>query len=239
MSPKLLGLRKSLFALLALFMVLTAVQLGPGASSASAWVRHYCSPEWAIREIETNTGLNFLERCEPLRVGSTGTVWKWTFLRFKSATNNQRKLWSSGCVPNPGYVMALDSLMSNGSGGGAAAGGIQLFNCNYNPLNRTIGVRTIIQVQSSPTSSWRTCSDKLWIEAGTQRWWQWTTLNQGREPDCGAGYYRAQVAGRYWSINLNRWITSGWLYSPSMWLSSPVVATEPTITPTAEVTSLQ
>jgi hypothetical protein len=228
-------MRKSVLVLLALLMVSAVAQLGPGASSAFALDKNNCSPHWATREQVTGTGLNIIERCEPVveeedpATGDPVTVWDWTLYRFKSAVNNQRTIWSSGCA-YPGYLMVLNDLMSNGSGGGAAGGRVILYDCNGNRLNRTIAARVVIQYYRP--DGWYTCNDSGWRQASQQQSWMSAYLNQWSQPDCGAGSYRALAAGRFWSISLNKWITRGWIYSPSISLSSGTGPAEPTITPT-------
>lgn len=228
------GLGKPLLVLLALLMALTVAQLGPGASSAFAdRDEDKCSPHWDTREINTGTGLNIIERCEPvfkyydLTTRETVTEWDWIHYRFKSATKNERKLWQSGCT-SPGYIMVMSDLMSNGSGGGAAGAKVLLYNCNGDQLSRDTGARVVIQYYRP--DGWYTCNDSGWKQTSNGRVAAY--LNQYTQPDCGNGSYRALAAGRFWSLSLDKWITRGWIATPAISLPSVCCVTETEVAPT-------
>jgi hypothetical protein len=240
--PRLRRSRRSLVALLALVTLLTATQLGLLATSARAEPQlHLCSPEWAERELATGTGINIIERCEPhpwYFMSLPGTLWDWAFLRFKPADQDKRviaKRYSS----SPPYSMKIQGIFGGGTGGGAAGGNIRLTNPDGTPLNRRIAARAIIEVQPNPSGGFQNCRDSGWKESSSASW-KSAWFNQYTQPDCGKGYYRAQVAGRFWSVSLNKWITSQWHYTTPIWVDGPpicCVATEPTVTPTPHVES--
>jgi hypothetical protein len=227
--------RKSLLVLSALLMVLTVAQFGLGASPAFAdRDENKCGqPMWSTREIVTGTGLNIIERCEPITeyfdptTRETVTEWDWVHYKFKTATNNQRTLWQSGCA-SPGYIMVMSDLMSNGSGGGAAAAKVLLYDCNGDQLSRTTGARVVTQYNRP--DGWYTCNDSGWKQTTNGRVAAY--INQYTQPDCGNGSYRALAAGRFWSVTRNSWITRGWIATPAISLSYSCCTTEPEVTPT-------
>jgi hypothetical protein len=231
--------RKSLLVLSALLLALTVAQFGPGAPAAFAVkVKNKCAPYtlWDIREINTGTGLILVERCEEVIsypdpiTGEKVVVWDWVHYRFKTAPQNQRTLWHNNC-DSPGYNMAMSDLMSDGSGGGAAGAKVLLYDCDGNQLARDTGARVVIQYYSTVgVGAWYTCNDSNWTQTSNGRVAAY--INQYTQPDCGAADYRALAAGRFWSLTQNKWITRGWIITPSIYLSMPLVATEPTGTPT-------
>lgn len=217
-------------------MTLTVAQLGPGAPAAFADdVDHKCSPEWATREIQTNTGINIVERCEKVQdykdiYGVRHIIWDWVFLRFKATSLNQRNLWGSGCA-SPGYVMTLVGLISDGNGGGVAGTKVMNYDCNGNNLDRPSEARAVIQYYRP--DGWWTCKDSGWIQASSGRVAAY--VNQYSQPDCGNGSYRSLAAGRVWSNTLGKWITRGWIATPAISLSGcgcTITDTEPEVTPT-------
>ncbi len=227
MSRKLLTLRKSLFALLALLIVLTVAQVGPASAED-----YGCTPHWGTQVVVTGGPLNIIERCEPVITFVSGdTEWDWVFLRFALANQDQRRIWQGGGSLAP-YKMVVNSLVGGGSGGGAGAAKMILYNPDGTHLNRTIAVRDVMQYQPSGSSSWYTCHDTGWKQASgsAKRTWIW----QYDQPDCGPAYYRTLAAGRFWSVSLNKWITHGWLYSPSLWIPWGTAPAEPTSYPTTQ-----
>lgn len=244
MLPKLQRMRKSLVVSLALVAVLTAAQLGLLAAPAWAIELHLCNPEWAEREVSFGTSVNIIERCEPhpwiFFAGTPdemeGTLWDWAFLRFKPADQDKRviaKRFSS----SPPYSMKIQGIVGGGLGGGIALGNIRITNPDGSPLNRRIAARALTEYAPTPTSGFYNCRDSGWKESSSASW-KSAWYNQGKEPDCGNGYYRAQVAGRFWSISLGKWITSNWHYTSSIWADGPPCClTEPTVTPGPHVAS--
>jgi hypothetical protein len=228
MLIRLRSLPRSLFMLLVLALVVLTAAL---ATPAFAVVdKYYCSPPWGEREIVTGKTVNIIQRCEPHMVGTTVRVWRWTFLRFKLADRDRRVL-ASRLSSSPPYWMEIQGLFGGAQGGGSAAGGILITQPNGGNLDRRIAARTITEVSPNPTGGFYNCRDTGWVEASIQRSWTAAYINHYGSPDCGAGYYRAQVAGRFWSVSLNRWITSQWHYTAAIWISLPVAPTEPIITP--------
>jgi hypothetical protein len=128
--------------------------------------------------------------------------------------------------------MVLADLLTRGTGGGASVAKVILYNRDGSHLNRQIAARSLIQYQPSGTSGWYTCKDSGWKQASTSTYWMRAYVMQYTQPDCGPAYYRALAAGRFWSISLNKWITRGWIYSPSMWITYGTGPTEPESRPT-------
>jgi hypothetical protein len=236
MQPKLRHLRKSLLVLLAFLLLLTAAQLGPFPTAASAEPSKYCAPLWATMKEVTGTGLDVVWRCEPAVMG---TVWVWVIYRFEpgSAANDKRQVtWVFDNTPPTLYRMGLNAMVGRGHGGGGAAGSVVITTLDGGNLDRRIASRVIMQV--STAQGWATCNDSGWREGpGARSWWK-SFINQGTQPDCGSASYRAQVWGRFFSGVTNSWITRGPIYSPAVSISGPCCAppTEPTKTPGPPVT---
>jgi hypothetical protein len=230
---KLRSLRRSLLALLAVLMVLTAVQLGPRASSAYADEIVICGVKWATREFVTGGPINVIERCEPVLTVSDVTFWDWVFLRFKPANQDKRTIWQGG-ASTPPYKMVLNAMVGSGTGGGVGAAKVILYNPDGSHLNRTIAARALMQYQPTGSSGWYTCHDSGWKQASTSTYAKRAYIFQYDQPDCGPAYYRTLAAGRFWSISLNKWITRGWIYSPSVWIPWGTAPAEPTSYPTTQ-----
>ena len=75
-----------------------------------------------------------------------------------------------------------------------------------------------MEVEYSGSSTFQNCRDTGWKEAPSPQSEYAAFLNNYTQPDCGTGYYRAQVAGRFWSISQSRWITSQWHYTSPIWI---------------------
>jgi hypothetical protein len=229
---KLRSLRRSLLALLALLMVLTVAQLGPGTPSASA-EDFGCTPHWDERRFVTGGPVDIIERCEPVLTIADDTVWDWEFLRFAPANQDKRTTWAGG-ASSPPYKMVLNAMVGSGTGGGVGAAKVILYNPNGSHLSRTIAARALMQYQPNPSSSWYTCHDSGWKQASTSTYAKRAYIFQYDQPDCGPAYYRTLAAGRFWSISLNKWITRGWIYSPSVWIPWGTAPAEPTSYPTTQ-----
>lgn len=233
MLGKLRRLRRSLLGLLALLMVLTAVQVGPLALPAFA-PDLGCTPHWGLRTISTPIG-PMVERCEPVEqfsdLGRVYTIWDW--VPYDGQGEEQRTLWAGGAT-SPPYRMVLADLLARGQGGGASMAKVILYNRDGSHLSRTIAARSLIQYEPTGSSGWYTCTDSGWKQASTSTYAMRAYVQQYKEPNCGPAYYRALAAGRFWSISLNKWITRGWISSPSMWITLPVgtTPTEPVSQPT-------
>ena len=119
MRQRLRRLRISLLVLLALTTVLTTTLATPAHAVTD---RYYCSPPWAEREVNTGTGINFIERCEPFMVGTTVRVWVWTFLRFKVADRDKRTI-ASRLSSSPPYWMQIQALSGEALAAVPSAGG--------------------------------------------------------------------------------------------------------------------
>jgi hypothetical protein len=121
---------------------------------------------------------------------------------FEHAATNSVALISSAIVHHVGGY---------GNFGDAT---IQIYGTSGNPLNRTIGIRIIVGRWTG--SSWVACHDSNWHYAPTQR-----SVWSIRQPaNCGGGYYRAQSAGTYFSNSLGTYITTGWVITESLCISS-------------------
>ena len=236
--PRLRRLRKALLVPLALLVLVSAIQLGPLATLAAAQhvVDKECEPLGATREWVTGTGINIIDVCIQVPhitdIHGTHYKWIWDFLRFKPADGDKR-VRASRSSTSPPYWMHIQGIFGGGAGGGAAGGRIWITNPDGSRLHRRIAVRVLMEVSSSPTGGWYNCAgrDTGWREPPGPESEHHAFLNNYTQPDCGVGYYRTQVAGRFWSISLNQWITSQWHYTPAVWVDGPpccVAATEPT-----------
>jgi hypothetical protein len=178
--------------------------------------------------------------CGPHHNYITGAIdyWYWQFSHIKPKKNDQAKE-TDVSRSSPPYKMFIQTAVGEGRGGGVAIGQMDLRNPDDTLLTRRIAVRTIMQVEPSPTAGWLTCHDTGWKERSSPGSRFWVSVVQYTQPDCGKGYYRAQVAARFFSISLNRWETRGWVYSPSLYLPAVCCAatTEPAVTPSPAVNS--
>lgn len=236
------GFRKPLLALLALLMVMTAAQIGPLTLSASAEPlpqNKHCPYPGATKRDPVGDGGYVEWICKRFFAYPNDPLseyWEWEFSKY--VPGSMVKLKTATRYSNsPPYIMRIQSAVGNARGGGTALGAIVILNRDGTSLNRRIAVRTIMEYAPTATSGYYNCHDKGWKEAPTQRHYWWTAIGQYTEPDCGTGYYRAQVAGRFYSVSLNQWITSQWHYSDAVYLSAPPPPTsEPTVTPGPAVT---
>jgi hypothetical protein len=227
-----LRLRRLLMVLLTLLMVLTVTQLSPHAVAQEIEDVYHCSPPWDVITVATGKSLDVQYRCEPRMEDVDLRVWRWYFYRFVPAGGDKR-LTAVRRSSSPPYTMEIQGLFGEAQGGGGAGSRIFITNPSGSALNRRIAARVLMEVSSSPTGGWYNCAgrDTGWVEAATQRSAMTAFLNNFTQPDCGVGYYRAQVAGRFWSISQNNWITSRWHYTAAVWVNGPpccVAATEPT-----------
>jgi hypothetical protein len=229
-------LRKALLVSLALLMLVSAVQLGPLATPASAQhvVKKNCQPLGATREWVTGTGINIIDQCIQVPhitdINGTHYIWIWDFLRFKPA-GGDKVVRARRDSTSPPYWMQISGIVGEGNGGGAVGGRIWITNRDGSNLNRRIAVHLIMEYAPTPTSGYLNCHDNGWDEAPSPQTETTDFINGRTEPDCGEGYYRAQVAGRFWSTSLDQWITSNWHYSPAIFVDGCVSpCTEPTFT---------
>jgi hypothetical protein len=234
------GSSRSLYALLALFVLMMTAHISWLASAADAMPLKACTPanEWEeVKEPGTDGAQNvFLCRCYRSPTGRILTC-GWEFSRLEPA-NNDKYTEASRLSSDPPYRMRIETALGEGRGGGDAIGSIDMRNPDWTDLTRRVAVRTIMQYKPTATSGWLTCHDTGWREAPTQRprWSVWVA--QWTQPDCGKGYYQAQVAGEFFAISKNAWIKSNWHYSGSIYLSGPCCTPtdEPTTTPGQEIT---
>ena len=216
------GAPRPLLASLALFLVLAAAQLGPLAPSAAAIPppeRRFCEPLGAIDVEVLQDGAKLEWICVQdfeFDNDPTSEFWRWEFYRFTPGPS--QKQHGSRVSSSPPYRMHIDSAVGTGVGGGDAVGAIWINNPNGTALNRRIAVHTIMEYAPSPTSSYINCHDLGWVEAPTQRSFWRVAIKQYSQPDCGQGYYRAQVAGRFLATSTNTWQTSSWHYSPAVFI---------------------
>jgi hypothetical protein len=230
--------RKPLLGLLALLMVMTAAQIGPLARSASAEPperRKHCPYLGAEDPEELADGTVIIWVCTKFFNVHGLEYWDWQFSRiiYPPRDNRDRLTTASRESSSPPYRMAIQSAVSDGRGGGVAVGAIGIYNLDGTELNRRIAVHTIMEYAPSPTSGYLNCHDLGWVEAPSQRHFWSKSIVQYSEPDCGTGYYRAQVAGRFFATSTNAWETSSWHYSPALYMTAPSGANrkEPTTTP--------
>jgi hypothetical protein len=204
-------------------VLLVVAQVGPLATPAAAdppAVRRFCpTPGAELREPGAD-GAVIVWVCTRVLSGTSSEYWEWTFSRIEPARRDRRTIWRGG-ASSPPYKMTLQAAIGEGRGGGFGLGSVTIFSADYGNLDRRIAARTIVQVQAGPTARWATCHDTGWREARTPRSWMQAFVAQGIEPDCGDGYYRAQVAGRFYSTSRHRWVQRGWIYSGALFMNGP------------------
>jgi hypothetical protein len=232
---KLRSLRKPLLALLAILIVFSAAQFGPLATSASAEPRpenKHC-PEPGFREPQyLDDGTVVWWRCVRFFVANDEYwVWVYDHTDFSGRTTADEYTFWRGGDNSPPYLMHLESVVADGRGGGDMVGSVIIFTPTGGNLDRRIAVHLQVQYKPTPTSSWLSCHPGSWREAASPRSWMKTAVAQYSEPDCGDGYYRSRVYGRFYSLSLGSWVRRGPIYTPSLWLDGPPVPTEPTVTP--------
>jgi hypothetical protein len=220
---KLSRLRSRLALLvLSILMVLTATQFSPYAFAQDIEDEYHCSPEWYVITVKTGKSLDVQYRCEPRMEEFDLRVWRWTFFRFVPAGEDKRV----GAVrrsSSPPYTMEITGLVGRAQGGGAAGGRIFITNPDGSNLDRRLAVRTIMEYRPSGSSVWSNCRDNGWVESPKAASAFATYINNFTQPNCGTGYYRTQVAGRFWSISQNNWITSLYHYTAAIY----IVCTDP------------
>jgi hypothetical protein len=231
LKPSRLRSRSALLVLV-VAMVLTATQFSLYAVAQEIEDRYDCSPPWDIITVRTGKNLDVQYRCEPRMYEEDLRVWRWVFYRFVPAGGDKR-VTAFRKSTSPPYAMEIQGLFGEAQGGGGAGSRIYITQPNGGNLDRRIAARVIMEVSNSPTGGWYNCAghDTGWVEASQPQSVMTAFLNNYTQPDCGVGYYRAQVAGRFWSVSLNRWITSQWHYTGAVWVNGPpccVAATEPT-----------
>ncbi len=230
--------RQMLLALLTLLLALMTLQVGPLALSAAAIPpegRRHCPELGAIDRETLQDGAVIEWICKEYWIGTTD-YWGWEFYRYVPGTS--KKAGGTRTSSSPPYIMRVTSAVGDGVGGGDALGAIWIFQPDGTALNRRLQVHTIMEYSPTSGGPYSNCHDLGWVEAPTE-WSFWhTTIKQYNEPDCGTGYYRAQVAGRFWAISTGAWESSSWHYSPAVFISMPCCAPpkEPTVTPTPPVT---
>lgn len=231
------SLPRSLFTLLAVFMVLTFTQFGPRVTPASAMPMPKCwaGVEWQEVEEPGADGATVVFVCMCTRNSSGQVLYcEWVFSKLKPAQNDVPPNEARRLSSDPPYRMRIETAFGEGVGGGDAIGSIDMRNPDWSDLTRRVAVRTIMQYSPIGSQTWSTCHDTKWKEAPTQRprWSVWVV--QYTMPDCGAGYYRAQSAGRFFSVSLNQWITSNWHYSGYLYIDNippNFVTADPTESP--------
>ena len=228
--------RPLLLALLVISLVLAAA---PAAADPHP-VRQFCpSPGAELRESGAD-GAVIVWICTRINPDTLQEYWEWVFSRIEPADRSSRTIWRGG-ASSPPYKMTLQAAVGEGRGGGFGVGSVTIFTAGYGNLDRRIAARTIVQVQTGPTAPWATCHDTGWREAPSPRSWMKAFVAQGVEPDCGDGYYRAQVAGRFYSETQRRWIQRGWIHSGARFMSGPtccLATVEPRTKPRPALTSL-
>jgi hypothetical protein len=228
---KLRSFRKRRLVLLTLSIVFVAIQLGPLATPASAAVYKYCEPLWSYDPDYLADGRVVWWRCNRFYIANDEYwVWQYDHTDFPEEPD-EYKFWRGG-DSSPPYLMHLEAAIAEGGGGGDATGSVWIFNPNGSNLDRRIAVHLQVQYKPTPTSSWLSCHPGSWKEKATPGSWMKTYVAQYKEPDCGDGYYRSRVYGRFYSTSLNTWIRRGPIYTASLWLDGPPCClTEPPVTP--------
>jgi hypothetical protein len=232
---------------MAALMTLSAVQLGPLATPASAEhvAKKDCSPLGVTREVETGTGINIIDQCIQAPILDVENnkivqhyVWIWDFLRFKPA-GGDKVVRATRNSQSPPYWMLVSGVVGKGEGGGAVGGRIWIKDPSGANLSRRVAVHLIMEYAPTPTSGYLNCHDLGWDEAISPQAETTSFWNNQTQPDCGDGYYRAQVAGRFWSVSQNNWITSNWHYTGSIFITTccrRALKKEPTFRPRPPVT---
>lgn len=236
------GVHKPRLVLLALLAVLMVVQFGPLAPPAAADPpenRKHCPYPGAKEPQYLSDGTVVWWICirDYARIGATTKtyeywVWSYDHTEFPPATKADQVTKWKGYDDSPSYLMRLEAVVADGRGGGDFAGSVFIANHDGSNLDRRLAVHLQVQYKPTATSGWLTCHPGSWKESGGAWSWMKTSVAQWTEPDCGTGYYRSRVYGRFFSTSLNTWIRRGPIYSPSMFLNGPGTApTEPTVTP--------
>ena len=133
----------------------------------------------------------------------------------------------------------VSGVVGKGEGGGAVGGRIWIKDPSGANLSRRVAVHLIMEYAPTPTSGYLNCHDLGWDEAISPQAETTSFWNNQTQPDCGDGYYRAQVAGRFWSVSQNNWITSNWHYTGSIFITTccrRALKKEPTFRPRPPVT---
>jgi hypothetical protein len=158
-------------------------------------------------------GVFWICKCYKI-AGSEYDYWKWN--RVPEKGSNQRAKNTNYLTASLSTVALINSSINHtttyGNFGDTA---IQLFGISGNPIDRPLGVRIIVGKWTG--SGWQACHDSNWHYTQTNR----STYNWHNPADCGAGYYRAQSAGRYWSYTLADWVTTGWVVTASLCINPP------------------
>jgi hypothetical protein len=223
-------LRNSQAILLGLLIAVGAVQIGPLATSASAAVYEHCTPHDYMSQTLAD-GRVVWWRCNSFQIAND-TYWVWQYDHTDFPTEPDEYTFWRGSASSPPYLMHLEAVVAEGGGGGDMVGQVYIFNPNGSNLDRRIAVHLQVQYKPTPTSGWLSCHAGSWKEAANPQSGMKTAVAQWTQPDCGDGYYRSRVYGRFFSTSLNTWIRRGPIYTPSLFLNGPGTApTEPTITP--------
>lgn len=152
-----------------------------------------------------------------------GTLVYWECVKT-SPTNGHWKIW--GIIPgperasyqrfsssNPPYRSILHAGIGKGNSNGIAIAAYDLANPNDTPLVRRIAVRLEIHNRTTGVR----CVNGIWHETTGSRITFEARLNL--PANCGGGYYETAVAGRFFSVSLNRWIENYWARSGQLYFA--------------------
>ena len=212
-------IRPASLRVLLLFLVLVLLQVGPLADSAGA-----DPPD----EEEYPCDASSVGDYQDQYIG--GGQWiRWVciedeFLGYGWHPGNYipgggRKTHRYFSSSNPPYRAVVWSAMAEGTGGGTGSAYADFRHPNNALLIRRIATRVIIRYRAPGSSTVIACHDSNWQEAPSQRHNWENHVIQYTQPDCGTGYYEARSAGRFYSISLNRWIATGWVFSGEFYMA--------------------
>jgi hypothetical protein len=118
--------------------------------------------------------------------------------------------WTRNSPTNSLILVSSTIVHHIGGAGNFGQVNARIFGTGGNRISRPIGARVIVGRWNG--AAWQACHDSNWHYAASNR-----SAFEWREPaNCGAGKYRAQSAGRYWSYSLNRWLTTGWVITETL-----------------------
>jgi hypothetical protein len=115
---------------------------------------------------------------------------------------------------NPPYHAVVNSGLGQGNSNGAIVGAYDLRDGNNNPLVRTIAIKIVVK----NVTAGQTCINGTWHQTVASQ----ITLEVVRDlpGTCGgAGNFEVSVAGRFYSVTQNKWITNAWSNSGQLFMA--------------------
>jgi hypothetical protein len=202
------GTQKPWSVLLALIVVLMVVQFGPLATSASA---NEPSPDACVYDEQINR-----------QVLSDGTIQYWIchfvggfkwWQRWDEIPGPGVGEWDEYGASTPPYRSGLVAWLGRGYTKDFATVAYELLSPNGTPYVRKMAVRLEVHNRTSGVR----CVNGVWHETTSDH--MTFTARGDWALQCGTGNYEVAVAGRFWSVSLNRWITNYWTRSGQLRLS--------------------